>query len=135
MGIQQRKSLIRQTHSYLIGREEAKDDIGLPLTYADETVDKLMWSLYKEYEECLELTRPASAEMDLGTEPRKSLEHRRAIIESLTDDTLYQHVYVSELELIRVKAVAQNLQVPVDQIVQRVIYMGWRAQKDDKVTT
>jgi hypothetical protein len=89
-----------------------------------------MWQLYKEYENWLQLTSPFSAELDLGTEPQKRVHYQRAAVESVSDDTLFQHVFVTDNDLVRVSATPQN---PIEQVVVRTLFMGWVACKDGEV--
>ena len=67
-GIVKRLTQELPTHSYLIGRREAAEEIGLPITEAPPDVENTMWALYKNYEGWMRLTEPASPELDLGTE-------------------------------------------------------------------
>lgn len=118
------------THSYLIGRREAADDVGIPLVDVTDEVDLAMWNLYKQYADWMRLTQPANPESDLGTEQHKAITHDRAAIESVKDGILFQHVYVSEVDYVRVKVQQPGLQVSVDQVIARVLYMGWKAYAD-----
>ena len=91
------------THNYLIGRKEASKEIGLDIKEPSEEVEQLMWDLYKEYETWLQLTSPASAELDLGVEDKKIVRYERAAIESLNNETLLQHVFITDKVLFRMK--------------------------------
>ena len=117
------------THNYLIGRSEAAS-IKLEVTEPSKEVDHLMWQLYKEYENWLQLTSPFSAELDLGTDQRKRVRYERAAVESVSDDTIYQHVFVTDNELVRVSATPQS---PIEQVAVRTLFMGWVACKDGEV--
>lgn len=46
------------SHSYMITRREAKEDIKLPITYCNDELEKNIWNLYKDYEEELLLGKP-----------------------------------------------------------------------------
>jgi len=120
------------THSYLIGREEAVS-MKLDITVPSEEVDQLMWQLYKEYENWLKLTSPFSAELDLGTEERKRVRYERAAVETVSDDTLFQHVFVTDNELVKVPPTPVAGQGLVEQTVVRTLFMGWVACKDGEV--
>jgi len=121
------------THNYLIGRVEAQNDIKLDITEPSEEVDQLMWQLYKEYENWLQLTTPFSAELDLGTDQRKRIRYQRAAIESVSNDALYQHVFVTDNEIIRVTTTPPGMQGVFEQAAVRTIFMGWVAFKDGEV--
>lgn len=45
-------------HNHMISRREAREDIGLPVVYADAELESLMWALYEAYEADLELNKP-----------------------------------------------------------------------------
>jgi hypothetical protein len=110
------------THNYLIGRAEAVE-IQLAVSEPTQEVDGIMWSLYKEYEDWLKFTSPFSAELDLGTEQRKRVLYERAAVESLSEDTLKQHVFVTDNDIIRNPASPENVGV-------RTLFMGWVASKN-----
>ena len=117
------------THNYLIGRAEA-ETIELGVSAPLEEVEQLMWQLYKEYENWLKLTNPFSAELDLGTETKKRVRYERAAIESVSDDTLFQHVFLADNELVRGPSTPQS---PVGQAMIRTLFMGWEACKNGEV--
>jgi len=121
------------THNYLIGRAEALQDIELGIVEPSAKCEKLMWELYKEYENWLKITSPVSTELDLGAEDHKSVRYERAALESLCDGVLAQHIYIADKYLIRVKVTPPGMQVAVDQVAERIIYQGWVASKDGEV--
>ena len=121
------------THNYLIGRLEAEKDIKLDVTEPSEKVDQLMWRLYKEYEGWLRLTSPFSAELDLGTEQRKRIRYERAAVESVSKDALFQHVFVTDNELVRVATTSPGMQGSVEQVGVRTLFLGWVAFRDGEV--
>jgi HD superfamily phosphohydrolase len=45
-------------HNYMISRMEARDTLKLPVTFSDPQLETLMWELYENYREQLELERP-----------------------------------------------------------------------------
>jgi len=120
------------THSYLIGRSEAKE-IGLDIQEVADDTEKLMWKLYKEYEEWLNLTSPASSELDLGTEDKKTIHYERAAVESVINGSLLQHVFITDKLVFRVTMTPPGAQKPIEQIMERPIYQGWIMQKDGEV--
>jgi hypothetical protein len=115
------------THNYLIGREEAENSIKLDITEPSQEVDNIMWELYKEYEEWLQLTRPFSAELDLGADSKKRISYYRAAVESKFDNKLSQHVFVTDNEIIKISSTPPGLQVPLEQTIVRTIFQGWLA--------
>jgi len=121
------------THSYLIGRKEAADEIKLHITEPSSEVEEAMWTLYKQYEGWLHLTTPVSSEQDLGTDQHKRVRYQRAAIESLNDQELFQYIYTTEKELVKVAITPPGMQTPVEQIAERVVYEGWIAASDGEV--
>ena len=121
------------THNYLIGRTEASEEIELDIVVPPDEVELLMWALYKEYETWLRLTSPVSPEQDLGTEDNKIIRYERAAVESLYDETLLQHVFITDKALIKTKTTPPGMQQPLDQIMERLIFEGWILQEDGEV--
>lgn len=121
------------THNYLIGRAEALKDIELDIIEPPDELDELMWQLYKEYENWLRLTSPASTELDLGAEDYKQVRYERAAVESLRNQTLAQHIFITDKKLFKVKVTPPGMQTTVDQAGERIIYQGWMVAKDGEV--
>lgn len=119
------------THNYLIASDEAKTFIGLDLMKTNPSLETPMWQLYEQYAEWFKLTEPHSIILDIGTDQSRRVTYERAAIEMLHDETLYQHVYLVDKELLRVKVNQQGVQV--DQVGERVIYQGWRPMQDGEV--
>lgn len=113
------------THAYLIGRKEAAEEIKLKVKEPSAKIEKLIWSLYKEYENWLRLTNPVSAELDLGTEDRKKVRYERAAVESLNGNSLVQHIFITDKFLFKMGTTPVGTQVSVDQIMERIVYQGW----------
>jgi hypothetical protein len=53
-------------HNHMISRREAREDIGLPVAYADPELERLMWWLYEAYEADLKLESPFNPAELLG---------------------------------------------------------------------
>jgi hypothetical protein len=45
-------------HNYMISRMEARDTLKLPVTFSEPQLETLMWELYENYKDQLELERP-----------------------------------------------------------------------------
>lgn len=121
------------THNYLIGREEAINNIKLDIVIPSAEVETAMWALYKEYESSLQLTSPFSAELDLGTEERKRVSYKRALVESMDKEALFQHVFITDNELIRMTSTPQGMQGQINNAVVRTLFLGWQAARDGEV--
>lgn len=119
------------THNYLIGRSEAQD-IGLKISEPNDKIEKLMWSLYKEYEGWMKLTSPVSSELDLGDAESKKVRYERAAIESLDDSVLLQHIFATDKFVFKTMANHPNSDKPVQQILERILYQGWIFQRDGR---
>ena len=117
------------THNYLIGRLEAQD-IGLKIVEPDDKVEKLMWSLYKEYENWLKLTSPVSPELDLGNKDNKKIRYERAAIESIDNSALLQHIFVTDKYVFKTTGKHPNSDKPIEQFLERVLYQGWIIQRN-----
>jgi len=73
------------SHGHAIGRKEA-DETGLPIDMPDDSLETLMWALYKEYETMLQLSEPVDAEELLIRENKDEHTEEQipiAVIESL----------------------------------------------------
>jgi hypothetical protein len=117
------------THNYLIGRSEAQE-IGLKIIEPDNKIETLMWSLYKEYEDWLKITSPASTELDLGEEDKKNVRYERAAVESMDNSVLLQHIFVTDKFVFKTMAPHPSSDKPVQQILERLLYQGWVIQRD-----
>jgi hypothetical protein len=58
------------SHNHMISRREAREDIGLPVVYADPELEGLMWRLYECYEADLRLNDPFNP-VDLSAEQQR----------------------------------------------------------------
>ncbi len=118
------------THNYLIGRKEASQEVELDVTEPSAEIERLMWNLYKDYENWLNLTRPVSAELDLGTEDQKTVRYERACVESINNKTLVQHIFITDKVLFKMRTTPPGVQAPIDQTMERIIYEGWIPAED-----
>lgn len=83
------------SHGHGIGRKEARD-IGLPISFPEDDLEKMLWRLYLIYENYLELNNPILPELELEGKERILLEDKPiAIIESVD----WSHVYKINIEL------------------------------------
>lgn len=119
------------THNYLIGRSEAQD-IGLKIIEPNDKIEKLMWSLYKEYENWLKITSPVSVELDLDNKDTKNIRYERAAIESMDNSVLLQHIFVTDKFVFKTTGKHPNSDKPIEQILERILYQGWIIQRDGR---
>lgn len=79
-------------HGYLITRDEAEKEIGLNVEKPEEGLEKLMWSLYEEYEKEMKLGIPFDPLSMLKDKESESFTYYGAYIESvsITDAFLFK---------------------------------------------
>ena len=98
------------SHGHAIGRREAKD-IGLPVEYANNDIEKLIWSLYLKYEEFLKLREPIHPEILLEDSDRHQIRDMPiAVIES----SKKLHVFRTEIELKKKRNIQTNPQININ---------------------
>lgn len=68
-------------HGHAIGRREALE-MGLPIVAPDAELERLMWELYREYEQLLRLAEPIDPVLYLGNEDERREEVTTALVES-----------------------------------------------------
>lgn len=117
--------LIRElySHDYLIGRTEAKEQIGLKIVDLSEENEGKLVALFGEYSDSLSLRTPYNADIVLGGETTKTVQLDQAFIESL--DATY--VFRSKKEIKRLRVTQQG--IPVEAIQERTIQEGWVQEK------
>ena len=113
------------THNYLIGKREARDAVGLNIIDVPETLENVIWGLYREYEAWLELSVPYNPEAVLGASGVVTAIFPRAVLESLDDGKLRTHVFRTEKELRRVQSTQPGIPVPITGVQERIINEGW----------
>jgi hypothetical protein len=114
------------SHQYLISRREAKDELGLKVSETSGSLDELIWKLYKDYEEQLQLSVPYNPEAFLRTDDSVTVKFDRAVIESLRENrSLRSHIFRTEKEIKRVQATQPGVPFPVVGIQERVIADHW----------
>ena len=89
----------RFSHNYLIGRREAKDDLGLSIIDVPEELMENIMKLYGEYNKLLNLDTPYSLEAELGAKNEIITTPHKCVLES-KDLT---HTYSVRLKINRVQ--------------------------------
>lgn len=113
------------SHNYLIGKREAQKVIGLPIADMPPETESLVWDLYREYEDWLELRTPYNPETVLGVNPTATDSFPRAVLESVKEGGLRSHVFTTTKELRRVQATQPGIPIPVSGVQERIIAEGW----------
>jgi len=114
------------SHQYLISRKEAKQGLGLEIKEPSLELEELIWKLYKEYEDWLQLSTPYSAEAILGVNTSTVVTFDRAVIESLKPDgKLRTYAFRTEREIRRVQSTQAGAPFPVVGTQSRDISDRW----------
>ncbi len=80
------------SHGHAIGRKEAVE-LGLPIDRPDEKLETLIWNLYQEYEELLQITNPIDPEELLNQENKEEYTMYNvplAVIESIDNVDIFE---------------------------------------------
>lgn len=117
------------SHTYFIGRKEAKEELGLKsVVYADDTLSKLMTQLYEEYAKEIELGKQWNPDDELGNNSSLKKDFKVAFVESANS---YSHFGIT-LEFRRQQIMIQQqtpqgmMQIPQDQVGFRILTQGWK---------
>lgn len=115
----------RFSHSYLIGRKEAKD-MHLNITDVSAQLITDIMNLYHEYSQALQLDIPYNNETALGKDREKTITLHRSIIESehLT------HTYSTTARLNRVRVNDSQTDMPRKTITSALIKEEWLQNND-----
>ena len=118
------------SHQYLIGRKEAKEDLGLKsVQYADSALSKAMTDLYEEYKKEMDLGTLWNPENELGL---NAMQNKRdckiAFIESSQLSNYFElSVEYKKQQVNMVQQTPQGpIQLPQEQVVWRIIGQGWK---------
>lgn len=111
----------RFSHDYIIGRKEAKETLGLPIVDAPPELDTAIVSLYKQYDELMQLSVPYHQEQVLGNQDSVIAVFNRGIIES-SDLT---HVFRSRREVKRTEFGPPIVPTPQQGYAERDLGERW----------
>jgi len=118
------------SHQYLIGRKEAKDDLGIQtITYADVDLAKLMTQLFEEYEKEMQFGKVWNAEIEIGeNQAFNKKDYKIAFIESAKQSNYFD--FVLEFKKGQINITQQTpqgpIQVPQQKVMWKVISQGWK---------
>jgi hypothetical protein len=103
------------SHSFMISRREAKENVQLAVKYTDEVLEQQMWQLYESYHVGLQFDKPFIPEMNCDANGQFSV--CSGIIESLhrTDGYIFEGVVSS-----------QNINDSSYQKNVNVLEQGWK---------
>ena len=118
------------SHQYLIGRKEAKEDLGIKtVKYADEDLSLLMSQLFEEYKKEMELDRIWNPEIEIGeNQAYNKKSYNIAFIDSLQKSNYFE--IVIEFKKGQIPAAQQipqgPVQIPREQIIWRTVEQEWK---------
>lgn len=120
--------LIRElySHDYLIGRTEARNQIGLKISDLSEDLEADIIRLFTEYSDALLLTAPYNQDILLGRDSTKVASFTQAFIES-TNGT---YTFRTKKEVKRVKVTQQG--VTMEGFQERILEQGWIPEYSEK---
>lgn len=118
------------SHQYLIGRKEAKEDLGLNnVQYADNTLSKAMTDLYEEYKNEMNLGVLWNPENELGLNTMQNKkDYKIAFIESSQLSSYFElSVDYRKQQVNMVQQTPQGpIQIPQEQVGFKIVGQGWR---------
>ena len=118
------------SHTYFIGRKEAKEELGLKsIVYADDALAKSMTDLYEAYEKEIDFGKQWNPEDELGmNNSTAKKEFRVAFVEG----ALISNYYGITMEFKRQQIMMQQqtpqgmIQIPQEQVGFRILEQGWK---------
>ena len=120
------KTLVEErfSHDYIIGRKEAKNELGLNIIDASNDLNEKVLQLFEQYSSILKLNSPYSHEAELATNMEAMPTFYRCIVEStnLTD------VYSTQLHIRKIEIQQQG--VPVTQYMSTQLGESWGENND-----
>jgi hypothetical protein len=99
-------------HNYTITRREAVEEIGLPVYYPDEELERIIWLLYDDFSRELQLADPFDPK-DISTGRRVEFKIPAGVVESL-----YGRDYFIYSGVVDIKIYNEESQVAVDILKQ-----------------
>ena len=119
------------SHQYIIGRKEAKEEIGLStVVYANDAIAKLMTDLYDEYRKEAGLGASIwSPEFELGALNQTQKQYKIAFVETAKSLDYFGVTLDFRRQQVMVPQMTPNgpIQVPQEQVGFRVVKQGWEA--------
>ena len=118
------------SHQYIIGRKEAKDDLGIKtITFADRELADIMTQLYDEYKKEMQLNVLWNPETELGEGmATNKKEYKLAFIESEAMINYFE--LILEFKKGQIQTTQQTpqgpIQVPQEKVMWKVVGQGWK---------
>jgi len=122
------------SHQYLIGRKEAREDLGIrTIQFVDKELSDLMSELYEEYKKEMELDVLWNPENELGeNQAINRKEYKIAFIESDLTSNYFELIleYKKGQTSITQQTPQGPIQIPQERVMWRVIGQGWKKSKN-----
>jgi len=122
------------SHQYLIGRKEAREDLGIrTIQFADQELSNLMSGLYEEYKKEMQLDILWNPENELGeNQAIHRKEYKIAFIESCLITNYFELIleYKKGQTSITQQTPQGPIQIPQERVMWRVIGQGWKEFKN-----
>ena len=118
------------SHQYLIGRKEAKEELGIEtIEFADKDLTDLMTNLYEEYKKEMQLDLIWNAENELGeNQAINKKEYKIALIESKNLKNYFELAleYKKGQMSVPKQTMQGQVQINQEQVMWRVVSRGWK---------
>ena len=118
------------SHQYLIGRKEAKEDLGIKtIVYADNDLSNVMTDLYEEYNKELDFGKIWNPENELGVNAvQNKKDYKIAFVESSSFSNFYEISvnYLKQQVNVLQQTPQGSVQIPQDQVGFKIISQGWK---------
>ena len=118
------------SHQYVIGRKEAKEDLGLKtVQFADGLLSKAMTDLYEEYKTEMDLGTLWNPENELGLNAvQNKKDYKIAFIESSQLSNRFElSIEYKKQQVHMVQQTPQGpIQIPQEQVAWRIVGQGWK---------
>lgn len=118
------------SHQYLIGRKEAREDLGIKtIQFADKNLADLMTELYEEYKKEMQLDVLWNPENELGeNQAINRKEYKIAFIESDLTTNYFELVleYKKGQTSITQQTPQGPIQIPQERVMWKAIAQGWK---------
>lgn len=117
------------SHQYLIGRKEAKEDLGIAsVVFADNALSEALSSLYETYRDETHMTEMWNPETEIEGRSENRKEYAIAFVETVSSGSVF-HLGI---EFKRIQQMVPQqvsggvVNIPQEQVVWRVVGQGWR---------
>jgi hypothetical protein len=118
------------SHQYIIGRKEAKEDLGInTIVEADNDLSNVMTDLYEEYNKELDFGKIWNPENELGVNAvQNKKDYKIAFVESSSFLNFYEISvnYIKQQVNVLQQTPQGSVQIPQDQVGFKIISQGWK---------